>query len=73
MARRYLGDEARIAVDANANYTVDVALESMNRIAPYGIAWFEEPLKPYDFEGYAQPSLARARRNLSGGGPPHDT
>lgn len=53
IARRYLGDRVGIAVDANANYTVGVAIESMNRVAPYGIAWFEEPLKPYDLAGYA--------------------
>ncbi|MSQ73728.1 MAG: mandelate racemase/muconate lactonizing enzyme family protein, partial [Betaproteobacteria bacterium] len=37
----------------NANYSADVALESMRRIAPYRIAWYEEPLKPHDYRGYA--------------------
>ncbi len=42
-----------LAVDANANYTADLALESMRRMAPYRIEWFEEPLKPYDYMGYS--------------------
>jgi D-galactarolactone cycloisomerase len=72
MTRRCLGDDVRIAVDANANYTVDVALESMNRIGPYGIAWFEEPLKPYDFEGYAH-LRSRAPVAISAGEAHHTT
>ena len=31
----------------------DEALESMRRIADYGIEWYEEPLPPLDFDGYA--------------------
>lgn len=51
-ARKVLGDDMFLAVDTNANYTADVALESMRRIAPYRIEWFEEPLKPHDYRGY---------------------
>ena len=53
-AREYLGDEVELLVDANSNYTVDVALESMRKIEPFGIGWFEEPLAPLDFDGYAE-------------------
>ena len=53
-ARELLGDDFGLAVDTNANYTVDVALDSMRRIAPYRIDWFEEPLKPHDYRGYAE-------------------
>jgi D-galactarolactone cycloisomerase len=53
-ARKHLGDGVQLAVDANANYTVEMALESMRRIAPYRIEWYEEPLKPYDYDGYAR-------------------
>lgn len=52
-ARAILGDRIALMVDANGNYTEELALESMRRIAPYGIAWFEEPLPPQDFRGYA--------------------
>lgn len=54
IARHHLGEGATIAVDANANYTADVALESMNRVARYGIAWFGEPLPAGETAGYAQ-------------------
>ena len=63
-ARRVIGDDIFLAVDANANYTADLALESMRRMAPYRIEWFEEPLKPYDYAGLHVPPLAR---NHAGG------
>lgn len=53
LARRHLGEGVALAVDANASYTTDLALESMSRIAPYRIAWYAEPLEPLDFAGYA--------------------
>lgn len=65
-ARRYLGDEVMLAVDANSNYSVDLALQSMRRIEPYRIAWFEEPLKPHDYQGYAA-LRARAPIAISAG------
>ncbi|MGH6943093.1 MAG: mandelate racemase/muconate lactonizing enzyme family protein [Geminicoccaceae bacterium] len=53
LARKILGDEMLLMVDVNGNYTVDLALESMRRIAPYGIHFYEEPLPPQDVQGYA--------------------
>jgi D-galactarolactone cycloisomerase len=54
LARRVIGDGAVLAVDSNGNYTVDLVLESMRRIAGYGIGWYEEPLAPQDWKGYAE-------------------
>ena len=51
IARKVLGDDIGIIVDANG--MVDEALDSMRRIADYGIEWYEEPLPPLDFDGYA--------------------
>jgi len=53
-AREMLGDDIELLVDTNSNYTVDVALESMRRIEKYRIGWYEEPLSPLDFDGYAE-------------------
>jgi D-galactarolactone cycloisomerase len=53
-ARATLGEEVDLIVDANGNYTVDEALESMRRIADHRIFWYEEPLPPQDFDGYAE-------------------
>jgi D-galactarolactone cycloisomerase len=52
-ARAVLGEGVDLIVDANGNYTVDEALESMRRIADHRVYWYEEPLPPQDFDGYA--------------------
>lgn len=65
-ARRALGDGFTLMVDSNGNYTTDLALESMRRIAPYGIHWYEEPLPPHDYRGYAR-LRARAPMAISAG------
>jgi len=52
LARRILGEDMLLLVDVNGNYTVDLALDSMRRIAPYDIHFYEEPLPPQDFRGY---------------------
>jgi D-galactarolactone cycloisomerase len=50
--RRILGDDVEIMVDINSNYTLDLARESISRLAPYRVGWIEEPLSPQDFAGY---------------------
>lgn len=61
IARGILGDDVEILVDINANYTFDLARESMARMAPYNPGWVEEPLSPCDTQGltklHAQTSL----------------
>jgi D-galactarolactone cycloisomerase len=57
LTRRLVGEGKPIAVDANCTYTADTALASMHRIAPFGVLWYEEPLAPEDWGGYAE--LAR--------------
>jgi D-galactarolactone cycloisomerase len=54
LAKRIIGEQAVLTVDSNGNYTVDLVLESMRRIAPYSIGWYEEPLAPQDWKGYAE-------------------
>nr|WP_283949589.1 mandelate racemase/muconate lactonizing enzyme family protein [Limobrevibacterium gyesilva] len=54
LARRIMGDDADIMVDINSNYTVDLARESISRIAQHRIGWVEEPLAPQDISGYEQ-------------------
>ncbi len=54
LAKQIIGEGAILTVDSNGNYTVDLVLESMRRIAPYGIGWYEEPLAPQDWKGYAE-------------------
>lgn len=52
LARQILGDDVELFVDINANYTLDIAKASINRLARYNIGWVEEPLAPQDFDGY---------------------
>lgn len=54
LARRIIGPDAILTVDGNGNYTADGALESMRRIADQDIHWYEEPVAPQDWGGYAQ-------------------
>ena len=54
MARRLVGEGKLLTVDANGAYTADAALESMRRMAPFAVHWFEDPLAPRDWGGYAE-------------------
>jgi len=54
IAREALGDDVELFVDSNSNYSVDIALQSMRLIEKYRIGWYEEPLAPQDFRGYAE-------------------
>lgn len=53
LARRIIGDAPLLTVDTNGNYTEDGVLESMRCTAPFDIHWYEEPLAPQDWAGYA--------------------
>lgn len=52
LARQILGPDLPLMVDANANYTPDLALASMRRVADFDIEWYEEPVPPWDLAGY---------------------
>jgi D-galactarolactone cycloisomerase len=57
VARQIIGGDVLLTVDTNGNYTEDGVLDSMRLTAPFDIHWYEEPLAPQDWAGYA--SLAR--------------
>ena len=52
LARRILGEEVDLMADINANYTLDLARESITRMGPSRLGWIEEPLMPQDLDGY---------------------
>ena len=52
-ARSVTGPDFLIAVDANQRWDVDTAIEWMKHLAPYDIAWLEEPTSPDDILGHA--------------------
>ncbi len=40
----------RVAVDANAGFDAPAAEAFLDAVAPYGLAWVEEPIDPLDFD-----------------------
>ena len=54
-AMRYaIGDKASLMVDANCAYSSPEAVEVGRACENSGVYWFEEPLPPYDYDGYAE-------------------
>jgi L-alanine-DL-glutamate epimerase-like enolase superfamily enzyme len=52
--RELIGPDITFMVDANYSMSVEKAIEACNRMKPYGITWFEEPIIPDDYLGYAK-------------------
>ena len=53
-ARRAVGDDRDLMVDAGQCWDAATALRRAQRLVPYGIAWLEEPLSQDDLAGYAE-------------------
>jgi L-fuconate dehydratase len=53
LARATVGDDIRIAVDANQRWDVAEAIDWMTALAPYHPWWIEEPTSPDDVLGHA--------------------
>lgn len=56
--RNHIGADTAFMVDANYAMSVDQAIEAAHAFAPYDLLWFEEPIIPDDYVGYA--AIARA-------------
>jgi L-fuconate dehydratase len=54
IARAAVGDEVRIALDANQVWDVPEAIAWVRALAPFRPAWIEEPTSPDDILGTAQ-------------------
>jgi L-rhamnonate dehydratase len=52
-ARRGLGDDATLLVDAGLVWDARTALRRAHQFADFNIGWLEEPLRQDDVEGYA--------------------
>ncbi len=52
--RRLIGDELTFMTDANYSFTVEQAVAAAERFSESNIYWFEEPIVPDDYSGYAQ-------------------
>ncbi|MEZ5739053.1 MAG: enolase C-terminal domain-like protein [Burkholderiaceae bacterium] len=51
--RRLIGPDVAFMVDANYSMTVGQAIAAARAFAPYDLTWFEEPIEPDDYQGYA--------------------
>jgi L-fuconate dehydratase len=54
IARAAVGPDIKIATDANQRWDVDEAVEWMQQLAEYDLAWIEEPTSPDDVLGHAE-------------------
>jgi galactonate dehydratase len=52
--REAVGPQIEILIDAHALYNVPTAIRLANRLAPYNITWFEEPVPPESYEALEQ-------------------
>jgi L-alanine-DL-glutamate epimerase-like enolase superfamily enzyme len=70
VARKAIGEQTELFVDANGAYTVTQALELGHRFAhQYGVRWFEEPVSSDNLQGMSE---VRARAPLGMDLPAHD-
>ena len=51
--RAAVGDEHEFMVDANCAYAIPEALAVGRACEQLGVYWFEEPVPPHDYDGYA--------------------
>ena len=52
--RNLIGEKVTFMVDANYSMTVDQAIQAAKSFEKYSITWFEEPIIPDDYSGYAK-------------------
>ena len=67
IAREACGPDIAIAVDANQRWDVAEAVEWMKALAPFDVAWIEEPTSPDDVLGHAAISRAIAPIRVASG------
>jgi L-alanine-DL-glutamate epimerase-like enolase superfamily enzyme len=65
-ARAGLGPDCDLMIDAGLVYDARTALQRARAFEPYDLFWFEEPLAPDDYLGYAKLSAASPVRIAAG-------
>jgi L-fuconate dehydratase len=53
LARNAIGDDISMAIDANQRWDVVPAIDWINQLAEFDVAWVEEPTSPDDILGHA--------------------
>lgn len=72
IARDVCGPDYPIAIDANQRWEVDEAVRWISALAPFGIAWVEEPTSPDDVLAHAEISRAIAPIRVATGEHAHN-
>lgn len=52
--RGAIGNEMKLAIDANHAYNLREAIELSKKLEEYDILWFEEPISPDDYVGFKE-------------------
>ncbi len=66
-AREAIGPDVKLMMDTNCPWTVDEALAIAERVRPFDLYWFEEPVfPPEDFAGLARVRAAAGMRIAAG-------
>jgi L-rhamnonate dehydratase len=65
-ARNGLGPDLDLMIDAGLVYDAKTAIQRARAFEQYDLFWFEEPLLPDDYEGYAKLSAASTLRIAAG-------
>lgn len=73
LARKMMGEEIAIYVDANSSYTEAEAIEMGQFLDDHGVALFEEPLPWQDIRGTANVTAALADRKIQVAGGEQDS
>lgn len=53
-AREKVGPDADLMLNVVMGYNVEFAIRVAERLLPYRLSWFEEPLMPWDHDGHAR-------------------
>jgi L-rhamnonate dehydratase len=65
-ARAGLGPDPDLMIDAGLVFDAKTAIQRARAFEPYNLFWFEEPLLPDDYRGYAKLSAASPLRIAAG-------
>lgn len=52
--REFIGPHVKLMVDANYSMTVKKAIKAIEEFSQYDITWFEEPIIPDNYKGFAE-------------------
>ncbi|MDR3070165.1 MAG: mandelate racemase/muconate lactonizing enzyme family protein [Propionibacteriaceae bacterium] len=58
--RQVIGDDIELLIDANCAYRYFEAISLSKQAEEYRVYWFEEPVQPDDYEGFAKIAAATA-------------